>query len=507
MKISNIRKNLIVVLVITFLMIFSTISIGAQGSFTISKSSVTLTVGQTTTFSINVTDCEGRFDISSSDSSIVKVSSSSEWIDSSKSITLTALKAGTAKITITASNVSDTSENDVTGSKTISITVKEKTTTENTTGGNNTNTGGNTNNSTSGGSTSNEYKPTFTTVNETVYATDDVNVRKSYSTSSTKLGTLSKGDSITRTGKSTDGKWSKVTYNGQTAYISSSYLSTTKPKEEEKSSNKNLASLSIEGVELTPKFNKEIIQYTGTASENVTKLAIKATAEDSKAKVEILNNDNLKGGDNIIKIKVTAEDDTARTYTLIITNPTAGKIDENKTIELQLATLEIKGVNFEEGFNPAIYTYELSLNNSEIKNLEITAKANQEDATVEIIGNENFIVGENTITILLTSADGTKTATYQIKVTLPAETAKEVKVDGIFQTAGYIIAGIIIATIIIIIILFIINHYKRKVEDKEDDDNTAIEKNKISSKTQDEDMVDIPQIGEKTKRSKGKHSI
>lgn len=524
MKISNSRKNLIVVLAITFFMIFSTTSIGAQGNFTISKSSVTLTVGQTTTFSINVTDCEGRFDITSSDSSVVKVSNASEWIDSNKSITLTALKAGTANITITASNVSDTSENDVTGSKTISVTVKEKpSTNENTTGGNNTSggntTGGNTTNTTtggnttntssgktnttSGGSTSNEYKPTFTTVNETVYATDEVNVRKSYSTSSTRLGTLSKGDSITRTGKSTDGKWSRVTYNGQTAYMVSSYLSTTKPKEEEKSSNKNLASLSVEGVELSPAFNKETTQYTGTASENVTKLEIKATAEDSKAKVEILDNDNLKGGDNIIKIKITAEDDTVRTYILTITNPVAGKIDENKTTELQLATLEIKGVNFEEGFNPAIYTYELSLNNSKIKNLEITAKANQEDATVEIIGNENFIVGENTITILLTSADGTKTATYQIKVTLPEETTAGAEIDGTIKTAGYIIAGVIAATIIIMLVLFIVRHHKGKEEYEEVEDADIEEKNK----TQEEDMIDIPQIGEKTKHSKGKHSI
>lgn len=527
MKKINVRILLIAIL--SFVLLLTLQSNCKAASFSASSSpSSSAYVGDTITITVKATDAAGMYKVTASNDTVSLTSGSAEEFieNSSATVKFKAVKAGTVTITATASDMTDLSDSSkkVTGSQTFNITIKEKSSTnENTTGGNNTSggnttggnttnttTGGNTtntssgkNNTTSGGSTSNEYKPTFTTVNETVYATDEVNVRKSYSTSSTRLGTLAKGDSITRTGKSTDGKWSRVTYNGQTAYMVSSYLSTTKPKEEEKSSNKNLASLSVEGVELSPAFNQETTQYTGTALENVTKLEIKATAEDSKAKVEILDNDNLKGGDNIIKIKVTAEDDTVRTYILTITNPVAGKIDENKTTELQLATLEIKGVNFEEGFNPAIYTYELSLNNSKIKNLEITAKANQEDATVEIIGNENFIVGENTITILLTSADGTKTATYQIKVTLPEETTAGAEIDGTIKTAGYIIAGVIAATIIILIILFIVRHYTDKKEYEEAEDDSIEEKNR----TQEEDMIDIPQIGEKTKHSKGKHSI
>lgn len=71
----------------------------------------------------------------------------------------------------------------------------------------------------------------FTEVNETVYATGTVNIRDSYNADSEKLGSLNRGQSITRTGTGTgdaDG-WSKVEFNGQTAYISSQYLSTTKP--------------------------------------------------------------------------------------------------------------------------------------------------------------------------------------------------------------------------------------------------------------------------------------
>lgn len=74
----------------------------------------------------------------------------------------------------------------------------------------------------------------FTEVNETVYATGTVNIRASYMADSDKLGSLAVGDSVTRTGIAIEGTeaegWSRVTLsNGTTAYISNSYLSTTKP--------------------------------------------------------------------------------------------------------------------------------------------------------------------------------------------------------------------------------------------------------------------------------------
>lgn len=80
--------------------------------------------------------------------------------------------------------------------------------------------------------TNNNNTVNFTDVNETVYTTERCNVRKSYSTSSEKITTLSKGASVKRTGVSSSG-WSRVEYNGTVCYISSQYLTTTKPAEEE----------------------------------------------------------------------------------------------------------------------------------------------------------------------------------------------------------------------------------------------------------------------------------
>lgn len=63
---------------------------------------------------------------------------------------------------------------------------------------------------------------------EAVYATAGVNIRAKASADADKIGTLAAGGSITRTGKTSSG-WSRVDYNGQTGYIKSDYLTTTKP--------------------------------------------------------------------------------------------------------------------------------------------------------------------------------------------------------------------------------------------------------------------------------------
>ena len=65
-----------------------------------------------------------------------------------------------------------------------------------------------------------------------MYATTTVNVRSSYSTNSDKLGSLTKAQSVTRTGIGTGDAagWSRIEFNGKVAYVSSDYLSATKPQ-------------------------------------------------------------------------------------------------------------------------------------------------------------------------------------------------------------------------------------------------------------------------------------
>ena len=87
--------------------------------------------------------------------------------------------------------------------------------------------------------TTTEIPDLFTSVNETVYATTTVNIREGFSADTDKVGSLSKGQSVVRTGIGTGDAegWSEVEFNGQTAYISSEYLSLTKPAAQSSGSN------------------------------------------------------------------------------------------------------------------------------------------------------------------------------------------------------------------------------------------------------------------------------
>lgn len=71
----------------------------------------------------------------------------------------------------------------------------------------------------------------WTEVNETVYAVSTVNVRSGAGADTDKVGSLAKGESVTRTGIGTDANagWSRVEFSGAVSYISSDYLSTEKP--------------------------------------------------------------------------------------------------------------------------------------------------------------------------------------------------------------------------------------------------------------------------------------
>ena len=76
-----------------------------------------------------------------------------------------------------------------------------------------------------------EVTLTFIEVNETVWATGTVNLRSGPSTNDTKMGQLSKGQSVTRIGIGTGdySSWSKVKLSdGSEVYVTSSYLTNTK---------------------------------------------------------------------------------------------------------------------------------------------------------------------------------------------------------------------------------------------------------------------------------------
>lgn len=437
---NKISKKVILILIVgIMLLLLGTINSYAAG-FSVSPSSATVNVGGTTKITVTATGCAGRFTFISSDSSIVSIDKTEEfWDNTSGIITLTGKKAGTATITVTADDVADDAKpnpNPVVGSKKINVTVKAK---------------------------DEEIKaaePNFTAVNQTVYAKSETNVRESYSTSSKSYGMLPAGESVTRTGIGDNG-WSKVTYNGKTAYIYSNNLTTTKP-EETKSADKALKSLKITEGTLEPEFDPETTKYSITVPNNVEQAKIEALANSEKATVAITGNEKLVMGSNLVKITVTAEDGTTRIYNL--------EVVKTNQEPAQLMKLEIPGVTLEPAFSPEVYQYKIQLDaNSTVTDFAILAQANLEDATVEIIGNSNFKEGENIITILVTSANGTEMSSYQIIVNkLPASSQGMLSGNNGKTNIALIAIGALVVVAIVIVIIAIIK--KRRAEENFDDD-------------------------------------
>lgn len=187
-----------------------------------------------------------------------------------------------------------------------------------------------------------------------------------------------------------------------------------------KSDNSNLSSIQIaEGV-ISPEFSKTVKEYTVNVPYEVTKLSIAATPEHSKGTVTINGNDELKVGENLIEIIVTAEDSSTDKYTI--------KAIRAKQ-ELSLQTLSIYYVNengekvelkLEPQFSFDVYSYSVNdILAHTIQSLSVEAKANAENARVEIIGNDELKSGTNEITIKVSVTDEAgleEQKTYTIKV-------------------------------------------------------------------------------------------
>ena len=105
-----------------------------------------------------------------------------------------------------------------------------------------------------------------------------------------------------------------TTVTSTTVTVASSTKEETTSKEY--SSNNKLKSLSIEGYKLDPSFKSNTTTYSVELENNIDKIKIKATKEDSKASISGDGEVKVSEGNNKIEIKVTAENGDVKTYTI-----------------------------------------------------------------------------------------------------------------------------------------------------------------------------------------------
>ncbi|MBQ3020671.1 MAG: cadherin-like beta sandwich domain-containing protein [Bacilli bacterium] len=113
----------------------------------------------------------------------------------------------------------------------------------------------------------------------------------------------------------------------------------------EKSTNNSLKSLSVDGYEISPKFDKDVNEYTVSVPHTVEKIKINAKKADSYASLDGTGEKTVNEGANTFEIVVTSETGASNVYKLTVNvmdqNPVTVPIDgKNYTLVKVAKNLE-----------------------------------------------------------------------------------------------------------------------------------------------------------------------
>ena len=172
-------------------------------------------------------------------------------------------------------------------------------------------------------------------------------------------------------------------------------------------SNTTLKTLKVNDEKIELKEDEFTYEYE--VENDVDSITIKATPNDSKAKVQLEDSYELVEGNNEINILVVAASGDKGSYVL--------NVNRKKTLSKDslLKSLTIKGYNI--NFKQDIKTYNLEIA-KEVEELEITYETEDENAVVIVEGNKDLING-SVIKVNVKAEDGTYTR-YFINIEKPS---------------------------------------------------------------------------------------
>ncbi len=117
------------------------------------------------------------------------------------------------------------------------------------------------------------------------------------------------------------------------------------------SSNNYLKSLSVDGAELSPAFNKDTLEYSVELPAETTSIKVNATKEDSTATINGIGDIEVSDGDNKINISVVAQNGSTRTYVI------NAEVKELSPIEVKVGNDTLTVVRKKEALTiPEFYT-------------------------------------------------------------------------------------------------------------------------------------------------------
>ena len=197
------------------------------------------------------------------------------------------------------------------------------------------------------------------------------------------------------------------------------------------SSDNNLKSLSIEGFDITPVFNKNTLEYSVTLKPTTTSIKVNATLSDSKAKLSGVGDVEVKEGTNQINVVVTAENGTSKTYVINAVVPEKDPIEHKfgeETYNILRKLPETIPVNFNNAEVPCLQNQTLNLtliylrNSKNEENFYIYDEKNDKvnlynqidnnELSVYILNDIDSIKGLHKTTLKI---NGQEVVAYQIK--------------------------------------------------------------------------------------------
>ena len=186
----------------------------------------------------------------------------------------------------------------------------------------------------------------------------------------------------------------------------------TRPDSRDKDNNLN--SLSVDKGSIS--FNKDVVSYNVKVAKDVSSIKVNATLSSNKAKFVSgfgPRNVNLNYGVNNVLVKVQAENETIKTYTIKVTR------EDDRSSNNSLSSISLSSGNI--NFSKDVTNYNVSVP-FEVTKIDVTAVAEDSKSKVNVV-SPNLIVGNNTIIVTVTAENG-QSKEYKIIVKRLAEQAE-----------------------------------------------------------------------------------
>lgn len=183
-----------------------------------------------------------------------------------------------------------------------------------------------------------------------------------------------------------------------------------------KDSDATLKNLKIKEVDISPKFDKNTLNYKAEVLNEIDTINIEAVCNGSNCQVKGNGEQKLEVGDNTFSVEVISESGNSQIYTI--------KINRREKVEAYLKDLKVKNNKLSPEFD-SLNTEYLVFVTSDIEKLDLSYITNDELTKVKIVGNNKFVTGNNLVEIIVTNNDDDSKAERKYRINVIKEKAED----------------------------------------------------------------------------------